>query len=114
MPTDGQKATTDSLSGAGGGLEAQMTGHLPLAQWMMHDGWTGWGWPFGGFFWLLFVGLAIYGLIQLLRSRESIGPKDDASGSTALKTLDERYAKSEIDREEYLRRKRDILGKGET
>jgi len=88
--------------------------HLPLAQWMMHDGWTGWGWPFGGFFWLLFVGLAIYGLIQLLRSRESIGPKDDASGSTALKTLDERYAKSEIDREEYLRRKRDILGKGET
>jgi putative membrane protein len=80
---------------------------------MMTDGWMGWGWPFGGFFWLVVLGLAIYGVMQLLRAREPAGPADPASGSLALKALDERYARSEIDREEYLRRKRDILGKGE-
>ncbi len=83
------------------------------AQWMMHDGWTGWGWPFGGVFGLVVLGLAVYGVMQLFRARESGVPADPATGAPALKTLDDRYAKSEIDRDEYLRRKRDILGKGE-
>ncbi len=80
---------------------------------MMFDGWMGGGWPFGGLLWLAVLGLAIYGLVHLVRSRTPEGSVDAGSGSVALKTLDERYAKSEIDREEYLRRKRDILGKGE-
>lgn len=32
------------------------------------------------------------------------------SGSTGLHALDERYARGEINREEYLQKKRDILG----
>jgi putative membrane protein len=80
---------------------------------MMFDGWMGGGWPFGGLLWLAVLGLAIYGLVQLIRTRASEGSLDSGTGSTALKALDERYAKSEIDRDEYLRRKRDILGKGE-
>ena len=81
---------------------------------MMWDRWMGGGWPFGGLLWLAVLGLAIYGLVHLVRNRTTDGPSQSPSGSGALKTLDERYAKSEIEREEYLRRKRDILGKGET
>lgn len=80
---------------------------------MMFDGWMGGGWPFGGLLWLAILGLAIYGLVQLVRTRTPEGPVEASPGSIALKTLDERYAKSEIDRDEYLRRKRDILGKGD-
>lgn len=80
---------------------------------MMFEGWMGGGWPFGGLLGLAVLGLAIYGLIQLVRSRAPEGQADGHAGSPALKALDERYAKSEIDRDEYLRRKRDILGRGE-
>jgi len=79
---------------------------------MMFDGWMGGGWPFGGLLGLAVLGLAIYGLGYLVRTRVPEGSVDVGAGSVALKMLDERYAKSEIDRDEYLRRKRDILGKG--
>ena len=81
---------------------------------MMFDGWMGGGWPFGGLVWLAAPGLAVYGLAQLIRSHPPGGRRDGLGGSPAIKVLDERYARSEIDRDEYLRRKRDILGKGES
>ena len=80
---------------------------------MMYDGWMGGGWPFGGLLWLAVLGLIIFGLMRLVRTQAPQEQGGAGMASPALKTLDERYAKSEIDRDEYLRRKRDILGKGE-
>ena len=69
----------------------------------------GWGWMiFGGLhslvFWLLLI-LAILALVKWL----SGGPgKSTGSHKTALNILEERYARGEIDREEYLRIKADL------
>jgi putative membrane protein len=38
-------------------------------------------------------------------------PTLPGSASAGLHTLDERYARGEINREEYLQKKRDILGR---
>jgi putative membrane protein len=80
---------------------------------MMYDGWMGGMWPFGGLLWIAVLALVVYGIVQFIRMRPA-GPAGESSASSpALSVLDERYAKSEIDRDEYLRRKRDILGKGQ-
>lgn len=56
-------------------------------------------------FWIcVLVGLAF--LVQRL----SVGIRSDRPDSRALDVLSERYAKGEIDREEYMRRREDIKG----
>ena len=79
--------------------------------WPMHD-WTGWGW--GGGMWLgpLFMiallVLLIAAIVALVRWMG--GGSGDGGGRvrTARDILDERYARGEIDREEYQRR-RDLV-----
>jgi putative membrane protein len=71
----------------------------------MHDG-VGW-WPLGGLIWLLLLALAVVGVIAVMRGFFSARKGE---GSGALKLLDERYARGEIDREEYLQRRKDIVG----
>ncbi|MDZ7712134.1 MAG: SHOCT domain-containing protein [Rhodovibrio sp.] len=74
---------------------------------------TWWG-PFMGIL-MLAAGVAvIVAGILVLRHFWHIGARDgpDASGGQARAILDERYARGEIDREEYLRRRRDLEGKG--
>jgi putative membrane protein len=65
---------------------------------------NGWGWMMGGFmiFWLLILALIIAGLVWFLRSK-SLGRR-----SPAIETLEQRYARGEINREEYLQKKQDI------
>lgn len=77
----------------------------------MHDHYWGggaWGgWMLvHGIFWLLLLGLLVFGTLALVRRS---GPS--ARGGRALELLDELYARGEIDREEYLQRKKDILEK---
>lgn len=79
--------------------------------WGMHDGWSGWWWPMGGLVWLLILGLAVIGLMTLIRRLFGQSAKAEAS-SEALKSLDARYARGEIEREDYLRRKQDISASG--
>ena len=65
----------------------------------------GWGWGMGGG-WLLMVlfwGLVLVGLVWLIRSLSS-----QSRGKTALEILQERYARGDIQKEEYEQRKRDI------
>ncbi len=72
-------------------------------------GWgMGWGMGFGWLFWLLIIGLVIWGIkaISENRGRNESRP----SGDRALEILKERYARGEIDRDEYEARKRDLLG----
>ncbi len=71
------------------------------------------GWPGMIFMWL-FWALIIVGLILLIRwllqSTREIRPAVPASpGSRALDILAERYARGEIDREEYEEKKRDLM-----
>ena len=84
--------------------------------WHMHDG----GYMFGGswglgamihvILWLLILAAIVVLTLFLARGVGRGGPdKDERSGPSALDQLDERYARGEIDREEYLQRKNDIL-----
>jgi putative membrane protein len=68
-------------------------------------GWM-WVWPV-----LIVVGLLVIGYVgvRLAQGRQSTSPTgSDPSGSAARRILDERYARGEIDDEEYQRR-RDLL-----
>jgi putative membrane protein len=64
---------------------------------------------FGGIFMILWWGLIIAGIVVLVRwlmgSSRSMPP-----GKNAREILDERYARGEIEREEYEQRKRDLEG----
>lgn len=83
---------------------AQTTGPT----WYGHE-WMWWWMPFHMLMPLLFFGLLIFGFIALVRK---LWPSDYRGGPTsrARDLLDERYAKGEIEREEYLRRRQDIHG----
>jgi putative membrane protein len=81
----------------------------------MHD-WMGWGWGWGGMwlgpiFMLALLALFVATIVALVRWMG--GSNEDGGGRlrTAREILDERYARGEIDQEEYLRRRNDIAGK---
>ncbi len=79
----------------------------------MHDWGTGWGW---GGMWLgplfMIVPLALLIALIVVLVRWLGGGSDDGGRRvrTAREILDERYARGEIDREEYQRRRGDIAG----
>ena len=73
----------------------------------------GWGWmPFFGFFPLLFLVAVIVGVFLLVRSTERNRQLGQPRQPTGLEALDDRYAKGEIGRDEYLQKRRDIRGDG--
>ncbi len=113
-----------SIAAVTAGLGALVVGPLglPAAAWaqgspdparapwhMMHDwGWgSGWMWlmPLFGMAWFALMIVVIVLLVRWLG-----GGNGDRSASTrtARNILDERYARGEIDREEYKLRKNDI------
>lgn len=71
----------------------------------------GWGWfaGFHGIFGLLVMTLVIVGLFYLVRSISGVdGAHVEGPTVHPRSALELRYAKGEIDREEYLRRKHDL------
>ena len=61
----------------------------------------------GGFMWLIvlvLVGVVIYFMLQVSKSKGSAGPIIE----TPLDILKKRYAKGEIDKEEFDRKKKDL------
>jgi len=61
----------------------------------------------GGFMWLIvlvLVGVVIYFLLQVLKSKGS----DGSISETPLDILKKRYAKGEIEKEEFDRKKKDL------
>jgi len=76
---------------------------------MMNDWHGGWSMGFGFIFMLLFWALVILGIAALIRwltTRPS--PGKNSRDKTPLEIVQERYARGEIDREEYEQKKRDL------
>jgi putative membrane protein len=76
-----------------------------------YDGGYGWWWAFGALHMLLYWGvliLAIVLLVKWLFGRPGGGPQGRHRGRTALDILKERYARGEIDKQEYEEKKRDL------
>jgi putative membrane protein len=76
--------------------------------------WMGWGWwmPFHGILSLLLLILVVVGIVALIRFLfNGRGRGVPGHGrSPGLEVLEERYAKGEIQRDEYLQKKRDLGG----
>jgi putative membrane protein len=66
-----------------------------------------WGMGFGLILWLVILALMVAGVVWFLRSQPLAGPSS-LGRSRALEALEERYARGEINREEYLQKKRDL------
>ena len=69
--------------------------------WWDHSGWN-WAMGFHGVFWLALIVIAIVDLIR--SSRRSLAGAENSAKSA----LDTRYARGEINWDEYLERKRDL------
>ena len=75
---------------------------------MMGGGWGGFGWIFMIIFWGLIIAgliLLIRWLVGLSRSRTPYNKDRDS----ALEILRQRYAKGEIDKEEFDQKKKDLM-----
>lgn len=79
--------------------------------WMMDD-----AWPFWWILWflvpLLLIGIVVLLVIVLTRTGGVRTARQGAPFSAARELLDQRYARGEIDHDEY-RRRRDELGRSE-
>lgn len=78
----------------------------------MRHGWNGGNWDFGdwalmGFMMLVFWGLVIGAILAVVRSRPGTSPGAESS-SQAMHLLEERFARGEIDADEFAAR-RDLL-----
>jgi putative membrane protein len=81
---------------------------------MMDGAGWGWLWPFHFIFPILFWALII--VLVVVVARAITGPGEHRPPGeqrpSGLDILQQRYARGEINRDEYLEKKRDILGQG--
>jgi len=85
-------------------------------EWMPHSGMGyGMGFGFGGIFMLIFWGLIIFGIVALVKwlftspgAHHGAPQHPPAPRRDPLSILEERYARGEIDRDEFLARKQDL------
>lgn len=77
---------------------------------MMYDGYGWGGMGFGGVGMLLFWGLIVVVVVLLAWSfvGRSSGARESGSAKTALDIIRERYAKGEIDKEEFEQKRHDL------
>ncbi len=106
-----------------GGIIVAVLVVLPLVFGLI-SGWQGggWGmmgpWMMGGFgwmwlmpvFWIFFLGLIIWAVIALVRGVSQPGGSNSGSSrpDSALEVLKKRYARGEINKEEYEEKKKNL------
>lgn len=78
----------------------------------MGDGGWGWWWGFGALHMLLFWGVLIFAIVILVKWMSGMpGSRQNGGGAgRALEILKERYARGEINKEEFEQKKRDLQG----
>ena len=78
----------------------------------MHMNWSDWHWGFGfghWFFGILFWVVILLLIVALVRGVSGFSGSDRKLRKSALDILEERYARGEIDQEEFERKKRDLF-----
>ncbi len=89
-----------------------MWGNWSHPGYMGYDGGWFWGWGLHGLFSLIFFALIIVAGVLLIRwlwrASGQAGPAREAGRGSALETLELRYARGEIEREEYLQKRQDL------
>jgi putative membrane protein len=87
--------------------------------WGWGNAWGGAGEALMAILMLAVLALIVVGIVLLVRGLTghehaqpgpSPGPPPGPVAKTAIQVLEERYARGEIDREEFVRRKHDLLG----
>jgi putative membrane protein len=82
--------------------------------WGMMSGYGGYGYgPFGLIIWFVILFAIVALVVWLVRSLTGAGMHQHLPPprrSSGLDVLEERYARGEINRDEYLQKKKDILG----
>ena len=70
---------------------------------------------FGGLFWLVLLALGVAGVMWFVRASPRRSPPSTSSERNypPLEILEQRYARGEINRTEYLEKKGDLLRRGE-
>ena len=105
------KRLTIVAMGALLGSSLQAAAQQEYGPWRMHD-WMGWGWGgmwLGPLFMLALLALLVAVVIALTQWLGGDRARPSATPSrSAREVLDERYARGEIDRDEYLKRRQDI------
>jgi putative membrane protein len=85
------------------------------SQWGFMNGWGYGGYGYGVLhmaFWVVILIAIVAGVGWLMRNK-GVSAVQGAAGahrSAGLEVLEERYARGEINRDEYLQKKRDIVG----
>jgi len=73
--------------------------------------WHLWVFPmFMPIFWIVMIGLCLYFIFGRHRSNRTWEPGRSPEGETALDILKKRYARGEINKDEFEQMKRDISG----
>ena len=79
--------------------------------WMNYEGYGmgghWFGWLAMAFFWLLPI-LLVWALVKYLRGGQPSHAPDSGKKPDALAVLEERYARGEINREEYMQKRDDL------
>ena len=68
----------------------------------------GWMWLMPIFF-IIFWGLVIWGIVALVRGLSGSRDSDSSKTDSALEVLKKRYARGEINKEEYEEKKKDLV-----
>ncbi len=71
----------------------------------MGDGFRGLGGGFLGLFWIVILVLVVAWMVKA-----AVGSRNRSTQKSALELLQERYANGEIDREEFLQKRKDLSG----
>lgn len=87
-----------------------MWGYGPMMAYGGFGEWQAMGWMMAAIavFWIAIIGLAVLLIYRMVRPHSRSVP---GAGGSALDLLHERYARGEIERDEYLQKKNDLTGR---